>query len=480
MSDFIQPFDLVRAGAEKNPTRLAILSPTTKISYGQLASLGARLGQMMRRRGVVPGDIIGVGLKSVWRCVASVAIGHEAAVSVPLSKALLEDNYIGMTWVIVDHQIEGFPVDQQIIINREMMSRLSSVRVTAAPRAYQSPDDLYRIAMSSGTTGRPKAIPVSVSQNHDRAIESIGRWSGSGRFMSFMMPRNGVGWHAWHTSLARGETYLVPTDALTNVRLMEAVGVESVMGSPSQLAVFAQALEVTQIKLPTLRHIQSGGSRLSKGLMDEIRRLTGLEIGNTYSSTELGGVAHRLGEHEDPSYMGELRPDAEVHIVDAETNEPVAEGEYGVIRVRRENMIHGYLFNDEATAQHFKDGWFYPGDIGKLVGNSLYLGARDSELINAGGNKVDPTMVDEVVVEQPEIADAATFAMKDRLGMDQIAIAYVLKKGAVEGDLWANVKAKLKDKMPTRFFPVEFVPRNDWGKPLRRELSERFSEESAD
>lgn len=474
MTEFTQPFDLVRMAAEKHPKRFALISPKRQLSYAQLVSVGAKLGQVLRRRGVAPGDIIGVQTGSFWRCVVSVAIGHEAAVFVPLSDDLIRDNYLGIKWIIVDKPNPDFPIEQQFVIDREFIKRLASVRVTAAPRRYETGDSLYRIGMSSGTTGRPKAIPLTVTQNHDRALESIARWSTSGRFMSLLFPKNGAGWHAWHTSIVRQETYLVPTVALANVQVMAAVGVESVMGSPSQLAVFAQALAQTKIKLPALRHIQSGGSRLTTGLMDEIRALTGLEIGNTYSSTELGGVAYRVGDSEDPSYMGELVDDVDIEIVDPDTHEPVPAGEFGLMRLRRENMITGYLKNDEANAEQFRDGWFYPGDTAKIVGNGLHLGARESEMINAGGHKIDPNQIDDALRALPEILDAAAFPLTNKLGLQELAIAYVLQPGAVLGDLWDRFNKQFGGA-PKQFFPVEVIPRNDWGKVLRRELSERYS-----
>ena len=475
MTASVSTYALVQQAAQAFPKRHAIVSPTTRLTFDQLDRVASQIAQVMRRRGVVPGDIIAVNLPSVWRCIMSVAVSHEAAVTVPLSPELLQDNYIGIKWFAVEKAIVGIPLEQQFVIDKQFMNRLKSITVTAAPRAYASPDSLCRIAMSSGTTGTPKAIPLSVQHSHDRALESVNRWSADGPFMSFMVPKNGAGVHAWHVSLVRQEKYLVPTDAVTNVRMLEAFGVEAVIGSPSHLAVFARALKISGTQLPKLKVIQSGGSRLTPALVNELRSLTGLEVGNAYSSTELGTVAFRMGHSDDPSYMGTLAGFAETQIVDPVTDEPLPDGEFGAIRLRRPDMITEYLNNPDVTADHFRNGWFYPGDVATIVDNGLYLGARESEIINASGFKVDPNHVDAAVTAQPDIIDAAAFTYVDELGLDCVAVAFVLKPDSDADAVWANVSLMLGNRAPTHFFPVESIPRNEWGKAVRRELSERFS-----
>jgi long-chain acyl-CoA synthetase len=475
MTELNSTYNLVRVAAQSVPKDLAIVSPSARLTFAQLERFASQIGQVMRRRGVVPGDIIGVNLPTVWRCIMSVAVSHEAAITVPLSNALLENNYVGIKWYAVDKPIAGIPIEQQFVMDKEMLNRLKSVAVTAAPRSFASPDAVCRLAMSSGTTGVPKAIPLTVQHSHDRALESVNRWATDGPFMSFMVPKNGAGCHAWHVSLVRQEKYLVPTDAVNNVRMLQAFDVEAVMGSPSHLSVLAQALTMSGTRLPKLTVIQSGGSRLTPALVSELRELTGVEVGNAYSSTELGTVAYRMGHSDDPSYMGTLAGHAETQIVDPETDAPLPDGEMGVIRLRRPDMVTGYLNNPEATASHFKNGWFYPGDIGSIVDNGLFLGARESEMINASGLKVDPTSVDQVIVAHPDIVDAATFALTDKLGLDSVAVAFVLKPDGDADAVWKAVSQALGSRAPKKTFPVESIPRNEWGKVSRRELSERFS-----
>jgi long-chain acyl-CoA synthetase len=475
MTDAISTYDLVKRAAESVPSRYAVISPSSRVTFAQLNNFASKIGQVMRRRGVVPGDIVAVNLPAFWRCIVSVAVSHEAAITVPLATEFLSNNYLGVSWYVVDKPIAGVPLEQQFIIDKEMLNRLKSISVTVAPRAFASPDAVCRIAMSSGTTGVPKGIPLSVQHSHTRALESVNRWSTDGPFMSFMAPKNGAGCHAWHVSLVRQTPYLVPTDAMKNVRMLEAFGVEAVMGSPSHLSVFARALTLSGIRLPQLKVIQSGGSRLTPALVSELRELTGLEVGNAYSSTELGTVAYRMGHSDDPSYMGTLAGHSETHIVDPVTDEPLPDGEFGAIRLRRPDMITGYLNNPDATASQFRNGWFYPGDIARIVNNELFLGARESELINASGLKVDPNVLDHAVTALPDIVDAAAFAYTDELGLDHVGLAYVL---SADGDIAAVQTAldkTLASRAPTHLFPVESVPRNEWGKVVRRDLSERFS-----
>lgn len=476
MTEMMTPVELVRDTARSHPTRRAVLLAKSSLTYAELQLVSSQLAQVMRRRGVVPGDIFAVNVSTLWRCVTSIAVSHEAAVMVPLSPALLVDDHLGIAWYVVERPLIGIPLDRQFIINKEMLSRLKSIRVTVAPRSYASPDSLARIAMSSGTTGVPKAVPFSVRHNHVRALESVNRWATDGPFLSLMPPINGTGWNAWHASLVRQQPYMPPADAVTNVRMMEAYGVTAVMGSPPQLAVLAQGLELTGVKLPSLQVIQSGGSRLTPALVAEIRRLTGLDIGNAYSSTELGTVAFRMEHSDDPSYMGALASHADVQIVDPATDEQMPDGEMGSIRVRRPDMVTEYVNNPDATAAHFRDGWFYGGDLGKIVGSDLFLGARESEMINAGGVKVDPNLVDEAVNAQPDILDAATFTFVDEFEIGSVAVAFVLKPGGDADAVWAEVSSLIGHLAPARHFAVDSIPRNQWGKVTRQTLTEHFSE----
>ena len=478
MKSFPHTFELVVAAAETAPNRPALVSPRSRLSYGQLLTVSRQLAQVMRRRGVRPGEIMGVGVSSFMRCVVSVAASHEGLVTVPLSSALVEDNYIGMKWLITRSLVPGFPPEQQIVVDREMLSRLRTVPVTVAPRGYESDESLFRIGMSSGTTGRPKAIPLTVRQNHERALESIGRWGADGAFMSLLFPKNGAGWHAWHTSLFRQQTYIVPDEPIVNVKMMAAAKIQHIMGSPTHLASFVNALEATKISLPHLRSIQSGGSRLTPSLVSRIKKLTGLEVGNTYSSTELGGVAFRRTESDDPSYMGQIYPDVEVEIVDPESHTPLADGEFGSLRIRRPGMITGYLFNDEATATHFRDGWFYPGDIAKVVDGGLYLGARETELINAGGVKVDPTHIDEEVLRIDGVADVAAFRYRNEFELENLGVAYIVDDDADGDTVLDRIKAVVGKQVPVHYVRVDAIPRNEWGKILRSELTERYSANS--
>lgn len=412
------------------------------------------------------------------RCVFSVAASHEGLVTVPLTSSLIEDNFIGMNWIVTGGAVNGFPPEKQIIINRELINRLRNIAVTVAPRGFESDDALYRIAMTSGTTGKPKAIPVTVRQNHDRALESVGRWAQDGRFMSLLYPRNGAGWHTWHASVARRQPYIVPNEPVVNVRLLEAGKVQNLMGSPSQLESFVRALEYTKISLPHLRSIQSGGSRLSPALVARVKKLTGLGVGNTYSSTEFGGVAYRNTESDDSSYMGELYSDIEAEIVDPETHEPLSAGEFGSLRLRRPGMVTGYLFDEDANETHFRDGWFYPGDIAKIVGTSLFLGARDTEIINAGGVKVDPNVLDAELVNLDGVSDVATFRYRNEFDLEDLGICFVVDDGANSEEVFDRLKAKMGKTSLIYYFQVDSIPRNEWGKILRSELTERYSANS--
>lgn len=135
-------------------------------------------------------------------------------------------------------------------------------------------------------------------------------------------------------------------------------------------------------------------------------------------------------------------------------------------------MATEYVGNPEATAQSFRQGWFYPGDFGVLSTDStLTLQGRQSELLNAGGVKIDPTRLDLFAVAQDGVDDACSFAYEDRFGLLHIGLALVAP-GALDVKAFiALCAAEFGGAAPQLLSRVESIPRNGMGKPLRAVLA---------
>ena len=136
-------------------------------------------------------------------------------------------------------------------------------------------------------------------------------------------------------------------------------------------------------------------------------------------------------------------------------------------------MADRYLGNAEASARAFKDGWFYPGDLGFIrPDGGLSLAGRDSEILNAGGVKVDPNRLDHFALTIPGVRDASSFEYETSSGVPAVGIALVADDDIDVNGLLADLKAEFSTAAPSLVARVDAIPRTRNGKPLRRQLAE--------
>jgi acyl-coenzyme A synthetase/AMP-(fatty) acid ligase len=141
----------------------------------------------------------------------------------------------------------------------------------------------------------------------------------------------------------------------------------------------------------------------------------------------------------------------------------------GVIRIRSAD-IGSYFVPTAEDADIFKDGWFYPGDIGKLTSDGIVvITGRVNEVINRGGDKLAPEVIERALRLMPDIADAAVFAVPNT---DQIWAAVVGKQPLKHEAILAFCRQRLAGMAPDRIFELDRIPRNDMGKIIREEMRE--------
>ena len=138
------------------------------------------------------------------------------------------------------------------------------------------------------------------------------------------------------------------------------------------------------------------------------------------------------------------------------------------MRARSMEMVSGYVDNEEATRAHFRDGWFYPGDVGSIsaAGEVRVLGRVD-DVLNVGGVKVVPEVIEDVLLKVPGVKDVGVFTMEDRgrIGFWAALVedGPVDRKAALE-----SVTQRISTVIS--FVAVNSIPRNSMGKIQRFEL----------
>jgi acyl-CoA synthetase (AMP-forming)/AMP-acid ligase II len=182
---------------------------------------------------------------------------------------------------------------------------------------------------------------------------------------------------------------------------------------------------------------------------------------------------------DDPSYVGDVLPDVDVQIVDPETRVPVPDGQIGLVRTRSSTMALEYLGDPVATAESWRDGWFYAGDLGLLKGSKLFLAGRESEIINIGGLKVDPARIDTHFDSEPDFVEHAAFAIPMANGLECIGLAYVPTDTLDLAAVIDRANDTLGKFAPAIFVPVKKIPRNHLDKPQRKALGAWYAKSSS-
>lgn len=466
-----RPFTQLERHAALSPDRLAIAGPAVRLTYGELVGNVGKVAARLRMLGVKPGEVVALALPPQLEAVFALAAFHEAAVSCTLPAAIDVPARLGFDWVFAtqDRSV-SVGTATVVTVDAEWLRATSAMPRTPAPREYDD-DDLCRLLFSSGTTGSPKAVPLTAA-GLERRIESARQlWLRPRPFMSLLGMSTASGLLTFFSSMASGDLYLIPGGPRENLALLQEFEVAGLKASPIQLDALAMAMSPSPTFLPKLERIQSAGGFLPEALAVRLKRLFACEVSNLYGSSEVGTVSVRRGDSVDPFDAGSIAPDVEVQIVD-EDGVCVPHGEAGNIRYRRTHQPHGYFREPDATADHFIDGWFYPGDRGALTEDArLRVEGRGSDVLNAAGAKVDPIVLETEALRYDGIADVAAFMAGSEDGVERIGLAFVSDEEPDVEDLAHFLRYRLGGSAPLVYVRLESIPRNAMGKVSRSQLA---------
>jgi acyl-CoA synthetase (AMP-forming)/AMP-acid ligase II len=228
-----------------------------------------------------------------------------------------------------------------------------------------------------------------------------------------------------------------------------------------------------------LRFIRSSSASLPPQLMAALEKTYGVPVIEAYGMTE---AAHQMASNPlppAPRFAGSVGIAAgpEVAIMD-EDGQLLPPGQPGEVVIRGRNVTAGYENNPDANAKSFTNGWFRTGDEGVLdAAGYLRLTGRLKEIINRAGEKVSPLEVDNRLMEHPSVKQVVTFAMPSRLFGEAVAAAVVLQEGAT-----ADVEA-LRDfvaerlsafKVPQKIVFLDEIPKGSTGKMQRVGLAQKL------
>ena len=357
----------------------------------------------------------------------------------------------------------------------------SSPRDVSRHASAAAADDVALVLHTSGTTSRPKLVPL-LQRNLAFSAETIAATYHltEDDVALCVMPLFHI--HGLMAStmatLWSGGTVVVPPafDAMTFWPAAAEHGATWYSAVPTmhQMLLLRNRGERPP-GAEALRFIRSSSSALAPEVMRQLESRFGAPVLEAYGMTE---ASHQMASNPPPP--GERRPGTvgvetgiRIAVMDERGNllEPGAHGE---VVIQGASIIDAYANNAEANANSFTDGWFRTGDLGFLDGDGyLSLVGRLKEMINRGGEKIAPREIDDVLLQHPAVAEAVAFGIPHAAWGEEVAAAVVLKSPVTEKELVAFARERLADhKVPKKLYLVEKIPRTATGKIQRRSVAE--------
>ena len=349
-----------------------------------------------------------------------------------------------------------------------------------------APEDTALVLHTSGTTSKPKLVPLSQRNviASARNIRSTLELAPGDRCLNMMPLFHIHGLLGVLLSSLTAGASVVATPGFSAPRFYDWLrefdpSWYSAVPTMHQ-AILARAAEQAEaIEGARLRLIRSSSAALPPQVLAELEHVFGVPVIEAYGMTE---AAHQMACNPlppAPRKPGSVGPAAgpEVRVLDDAWN-PVAPGTRGEVAIRGENVTAGYEARPEANAESFRDGWFRTGDEGYLDDDGyLFLTGRLKEIINRGGEKVAPREIDEVLLEHPAVAQVVAFAMPHPKLGEEIAAAVVVAAGQslTKRELLAFAAEHLADfKLPRAVVFLDEIPKGPTGKLQRIGLAERL------
>ena len=347
-----------------------------------------------------------------------------------------------------------------------------------------SPDDIALFLHTSGTTSRPKGVPLTHS-NLMTSLNNIVKTYGLSENDTALVVMPLFHVHGLIgvalSSLNSAGTIVIPprfsasnfwqSQALTKATWYSAV--------PTIHQILLIRADDDNAPAKSFRFIRSCSASLAPSVFSDLESRFGAPVLEAYGMTE---ASHQMSSNllppgsRAPGTVG-VGTGVEIAIMN-EQGTLLDVGERGEVVIKGKNVTHGYHNNPEANAEAFTNGWFRTGDQGILSGGSvLTLTGRLKELINRGGEKISPLEVDAALIKHPAIAEAVCFGVEDVKYGEIVQAAVVLSGESSESELQAFCSEQLADfKVPDRIYIVQELPRTATGKIQRRHVAAKFAE----
>src|SRR3954452_23868614 len=485
-----------------DPSRLAIETVEgQRISYGDLIARAGQVANVLVSRGVKLGDRVAAQTeKSVAALVLYLAVVRAGAVYLPLNTAytLNELEYfitdaepslvvcdpwkaegIGAIASKVGAKVETLDANG----NGSLTDRADKAKAEfeMVPRAN---DDLAAILYTSGTTGRSKGATLTHDNLASNSLSLVEYWRFTDKdVLIHALPiyhTHGLFVASNVTLFARASMIFLPRfDPELIIKLMARASV--LMGVPTFYTRLLQSPALTRESTKHMRLFISGSAPLLADTHREWFARTGHAVLERYGMTETNmNTSNPYDGTRVPGAVGHPLPGVSVRVTDPETGEELARDSVGMIEVKGPNVFKGYWRMPEKTKAEFRDdGFFIPGDLGKIDANGyVHILGRGKDLVISGGFNVYPKEIESEIDAMPGVIESAVIGLPHADFGEGVTAVVVCDKGANvdERSVLKALEGRLaKFKMPKRVIVVDELPRNAMGKVQKNILRDAYA-----
>ena len=493
--------------AADDPDLPAVTSGGVTLSTAELRSAAERIAVALQDAGTRPGSVVAVELPSstemvatffaVWSCQAAIAplsprLGRGDRTR--MLAALRPDVYLSRGQ---EDDRAGVPSDSGIVELHEQQA--SVVATTGSVR--QPRDNIAVILHTSGTSGPPKAVPLTHAQIRaaiDALLSSLGARASRGDVPTQRGNANLLCFPLHHLAgiynlvlALRNKRELLLMEKFTVKEFVELVSsyrIPSVILNPTMIHMVLNA-DVQPEALASLRFVRSGSAPLPRSLAQDFYERFGIPVLNAYGQTETAGEVIGWSAADIRAFatskvgsVGRPHIGVDVKFID-EHGEVVGLSETGELCVRSPSVVGGYL--DGSSQQKFADGYLGTGDLGYMDEDGfVWLVGRRSDVIICGGFKIMPEEVEDVIRTHGDVLDVMVAGLPDeRLG--EVAHAFVVPRPGWDDESAAQLVGLVREalasyKAPRAIHVVDGLPRNSSDKLVRSQASSLISAAAPD
>jgi acyl-coenzyme A synthetase/AMP-(fatty) acid ligase len=474
--------ELSRQAAE-TPDATAIHVPRREISYRELEILTWRATAVMFDDGIRPGDVVALSMANeltLWICcLAGARIGATVftlPTGLPAIQRMEMLNAVGAGILVRDGEQADADGLRTLIMDFSLLSKERGQRSDHARDG--NPQAHCFIEFGSGSTGTPKLIPYTHNQFSEIARRTVRRYGMvPGDRLATLVSLNFVSTKRRYLSALMSGASVVLFNRLKDdpISLVNDNALNILIGTVFHIERLVNSLpETASGEMDRLRLLEVTSSEVSMRLRAQIAAKLTTNLLISYGTNECTAVTVSQSPEvfETAGTVGYPMPGVEVEIVNKSDN-PVPPGRTGLVKLRAPGMVEGYLDNPEATRRAFRNGWFYPGDLGHFTpeGQLIYDGRADHMMIMSGVN-IYPAEIERVVSSYPGVRDTAVVPFKHR-SLQDLPVCSVAPNQHEEIDikaLQAYARERLGAKTPPIFAILADIPRSERGKLQREEL----------